>query len=83
MASNCGVAVVPEKLILIQRLYNKVLRNSVNSSWYFRQNNLYKDLEIETVNQTIETIAITKPLPKVMTIDFSITSIFLDNTHED
>lgn len=42
---------------IIQRLQNKVLRNMVDAPWYFRNCDLHKDLEMETVNQTIPKIA--------------------------
>jgi hypothetical protein len=42
---------------IIQRLQNKALRNMVDAPWYFRNCDLHKDLEMETVNQTISKIA--------------------------
>lgn len=42
---------------VIQRFQNKVLRNIVNAPWYIRNKDLHKDLEIETVEESIKKFA--------------------------
>ncbi|KAK9878385.1 hypothetical protein WA026_021692 [Henosepilachna vigintioctopunctata] len=42
---------------IIQRFQNKVLRNVVNAPLYFRNSDLHRDLDIETVDQAIERFA--------------------------
>lgn len=42
---------------IIQRFQNKVLRNIVNAPWYVRNNDLHRDLEVETVAGEIQKCA--------------------------
>ena len=39
---------------IIQRCQNKILRGIVNAPWYVRNDNLHKDLNVETVNEVIK-----------------------------
>lgn len=43
---------------IIQRFQNKVLRSIVNAPWYIRNNNLHRDLCIETVKEVIRKAAL-------------------------
>jgi len=45
---------------IIQRFQNRVLRVIVNAPWYIRNDNLHKDLDVETVD------SVTKIMLKVM-----------------
>lgn len=42
---------------IIQRFQNRVLRNVVDAPWYTRNSDLHRDLEIDTVTQTISKFA--------------------------
>jgi hypothetical protein len=42
---------------IIQRFQNKVLRNIVGAPWYCRNSDIHRDLNIETVANTIKKIA--------------------------
>lgn len=44
-------------LAIIQRFQNKVLRNIVEAPWYIRNSDLHRDLEMDTVDQTIKKLA--------------------------
>lgn len=48
------VCVIKNNLNIIKRFQNKVLRNKANAPWYFRNSNLHRDLDMQTVNQTIQ-----------------------------
>ena len=39
---------------IIQRCQNKVLRGIVDAHWYVRNDNLHKDLNVETVNEIMK-----------------------------
>ena len=39
---------------IIQRCQNKILRGIVDAPWYVRNDNLHKDLNVETVNEVIK-----------------------------
>jgi hypothetical protein len=55
--SKSGVE--PNKVIetKIQRFQNKVLWNIVNATWYIRNNDLYRDLEMDAVSSEIQRFA--------------------------
>ena len=53
---------------IIQRFHNRVLRGIVDAAWYIRNDNLHKDLDVETVDSVI------KSMLKVMNNDFNGTS---------
>jgi tRNA U54 and U55 pseudouridine synthase Pus10 len=38
-------------------LYNRVLRDIVDAPWYIRNDNLHKDLTVETINSVIKKYA--------------------------
>lgn len=42
---------------IIQRFQNKVLRNIADAPWYIRNSDLHRDLEMETVDQTMKKFA--------------------------
>jgi cupin superfamily acireductone dioxygenase involved in methionine salvage len=42
---------------VIQRFQNRVLRGIVDAPWYIRNDNLHKDLDVETVDRVIKTYA--------------------------
>ncbi|KAL1497326.1 hypothetical protein ABEB36_008308 [Hypothenemus hampei] len=42
---------------IIQRFQNKVLRTIVNAPWYCRNSDLHRDMEMDTVRQTIHNFA--------------------------
>jgi hypothetical protein len=42
---------------IIQRFQNKVLWNIVNASWYIRNNDLHRDLEVDVVSSEIQIFA--------------------------
>jgi hypothetical protein len=42
---------------IIQRLQNRVLRDIVDAPWYIRNDNLRKDLSVETINSVIKKYA--------------------------
>lgn len=44
-------------IIIIQRFQNKVLRNIVNAPWYIRNSDLHRDLQMDTIEQTITRFA--------------------------
>lgn len=48
------------EIVQIQRFQNKILMNVVNAPWYeyVRNNDLYRDLKVETVQETIKKIAV-------------------------
>jgi len=39
---------------IIQRFQNKVLRHMVNAPWYIRNNDLYRDLQVDVVSSEIQ-----------------------------
>lgn len=41
----------------IQRFENRVLTEMVDAPWYLRNNNVYRDLEMDTVSQTVSKFA--------------------------
>ena len=43
--------------LTIQRFQNKVLRDIVDAPWYFRNSDLHRDLEIDTISQTTSKFA--------------------------
>ena len=53
---------------IIQRFQNRILRGIVDAAWYIRNDNLHKDLDVETVDSVI------KSMLKVMNSDFNGTS---------
>jgi hypothetical protein len=66
---------------IIQRFQNKVLRSIVNAPWYFRNSDLHKDLEIDTVSQTIAKFA--KGHEKRLLDHVNVEAIqLLDNTNQ-
>ena len=42
---------------IIQRFQNRVIRGIVDAPWYIRNDNLYKDLDVETVDSVIKKYA--------------------------
>jgi len=42
---------------ITQRFQNRVLRSIVDAPWYIRNDNLHKDLDVETVNSVIKKYA--------------------------
>jgi hypothetical protein len=42
---------------IIQRFQNRVLRGIVDAPWYIRNDNLHKDLDVETVDSVIKKYA--------------------------
>ena len=42
---------------IIQRFQNRVLRGIVDAPWYIRNDNLHKDLDVETVDSVIKKCA--------------------------
>ena len=42
---------------IIQRFQNRVLQGIVNAPWYIRNDNLHKDLDVETVDSVIKKYA--------------------------
>lgn len=44
-------------ILIIQRFQNKVLRSIVNAPWYVRNSDLHRDLQMDTVDQTITKFA--------------------------
>ena len=42
---------------IIQRFQNRVLRGIVAAPWYIRNNNVHKDLDVETVDSVIKKYA--------------------------
>jgi hypothetical protein len=42
---------------IIQRFQNKVLRHMVNASWYIRNNDLHRDLQVDVVSSEIQRFA--------------------------
>jgi hypothetical protein len=42
---------------IIQRFQNKVLRHMVNATWYIRNNDLYRDLQVDVVSSEIQRFA--------------------------
>jgi len=58
MLARCGANVHPYTKKIIQTVQNKVLRIIVNAPWLVRNLNLYKDFQIQQIEDHIKTLAI-------------------------
>jgi hypothetical protein len=47
----------PNNINIIQRFQNKVLRDIVDAPWYVRNSDLHRDLNVESVTDTIKKMA--------------------------